>query len=78
VPLPYEWHYQPLASQISVKIKEADLIDLFRREVADGNSRATDIAEALGISKGYVSKLAKKGEAAGWLTIRNKGYLIDE
>jgi len=37
---------------------------------------ATDIADEMGISKGQVSKLAKQGNAAGWLKKAGRDYAL--
>ena len=44
--------------------------------IEDGLNRASDIAAELGLSKGQVSKLAKKGFAAGWLKKNGRDYVL--
>ena len=72
-PEPIEWHYEPDGNKTRVTYKEASKLDVFRQQVEEGLDSATDIAEEMGISKGYASKLAKKAVDQGWLRISQKG-----
>jgi Mn-dependent DtxR family transcriptional regulator len=40
----------------------------------DGLTRAEDIAHEMGVSKGYVSKMAKRAIDAGWLRKKGRDY----
>ena len=42
----------------------------------NGLASCADIASEMGVSKGYVSKLAKRAENAGWLKIEKREYRI--
>lgn len=50
-------------------------VDLFVNWVNEGLDSASDIAAEMGISKGQVSKLAKKAEAAGRIRVERRRYL---
>jgi AAA domain len=75
-PSAYEWCYTPFGDRTQVTCREMSSIDVFKRVVQDGLCSATDIAAEMSMSKGYVSKLAKKAERAGWLTIDRGIYKI--
>lgn len=78
VPKPREWHYRPEADRILLTTKDADILQLFRAEVEKGNGSASDIADELDVSKGWVAKLANKGEQEGWLEkLRGGKYRIN-
>ena len=77
-PCAYEWGYIPSGDRTDVSIRQMAPIDVFKRVVQDGLCRPTDIAAEMGISKGYASKLAKKGEEAGWLIIDGGTYRLRE
>jgi hypothetical protein len=62
VPEPYEFHFKPCGNRIQITYKQANLLDVFVQHVNDGIERNAEMAEELGVSKGYVSKLAKKAE----------------
>lgn len=66
---PLDVHLQTIngASQWSVKPVEVSKLDLARRLVADGVSGPSDLAEELGVTKGYASKLLKKLKLEGGL-----------
>lgn len=77
-PCAYEWCYIPSGERTQVTFRQMSPMDVFKRQIREGLCHATDIAGEMGISKGYVSKLAKKAEAAGWLTIENGVYKMQE
>ena len=73
----YLWQFQTgETAQISVTHKEASGVDVLLQWVRDGLEGATDIANEMGLSKGQVSKLAKKAHKAGRLNIENGKYLL--
>jgi len=72
-----EWSFQTDDDgKVSITTKEADGLSVFRQWVEDGLTSATDIAQEMGLSKGTISKMAKKAEAAGWLKINGREYAI--
>ncbi len=78
-PPPFEWHFEPSENnQIRVTYQEADPLQIFRQWIVDGLTSCREIAEEMGVSKGTVSKLAKKAEKAGWLEIKHRQYCIVE
>jgi hypothetical protein len=73
----YEWGFKPYgANQILITHKEADGIMVLVDWVKFGLSSASDIAEEMGMSKGQVSKMAKKAIDAGLLIKAGRGYGI--
>lgn len=75
--MPYEWTFETdSAGVVRVGYKQADPLAVFRSWVEFGLSNATAIAEAMGLSTGYVSKLAKKAVGAGWLQVKGRKYVI--
>jgi hypothetical protein len=75
---PLEWHFfkPPGESSAKVSWKKLSTPELFRQYVEDGLNNATDIADEMGISKGQVSKLAKRGIMAGWLKKDGRDYAL--
>ena len=57
-----------------VTYREADNLTLFRQWIEDGLDTCGEIAEEMGLSKGQVSKLAKKAEKSGWLKKVGRKY----
>ncbi|MBN8712295.1 MAG: AAA family ATPase [Verrucomicrobia bacterium] len=51
-------------------------MDEFRQWVADGLTGAEDIGKEMGLSKGSISRMAKKAMEAGWLTKRGREYAL--
>lgn len=75
---PLEWRFEPHGNSTRVTIKEMPTITVFRQLVRDGMHSCTDIAEEMAISRGQVSKLAKRGEREGWLKIEHRSYKLAE
>ena len=74
---PIEWTFETDASGIvKVTHKIADTLTVFRQWVEVGLNSATEIAEAMDLSKGQVSKLAKRAMEAGWLVNENRRYKL--
>jgi putative DNA primase/helicase len=74
---PIEWTFETDASGIvKVTHKIADTLTVFRQWVEVGLNSATEIAEAMELSKGQVSKLAKRAMEAGWLVNENRRYKL--
>jgi hypothetical protein len=72
---PMEWHIYLPPGETQAKISWKRL-EIFRQCIEDGLVSATAIAEELKISQGQVSKLAKKGMIAGWLTKDGRDYAL--
>jgi putative DNA primase/helicase len=73
---PLEWTItEETSGSTSVTAKQVCGIELLVSWVNAGLESASDIAQEMGISKGQVSKLAKKAEVAGLIKIENRCYL---
>jgi hypothetical protein len=55
---------------------KASSIEVFRQWVEDDLTSAEDISKEMGISKGTVSKLAKRGIKEGWLKKVGREYAL--
>jgi hypothetical protein len=65
---PMEWHFKrEEADGVSVHCKLADQLMILRGWVADGLDTCGEIANEMGVTRGTVSKLAKRAMGAGWL-----------
>ena len=73
-----EWHFYKPKGEVEARIswKNLSTLQVFRQWIEDGLTGASDIADEMGLSKGQVSKLAKKGIAAGWLKKLGRGYAL--
>jgi hypothetical protein len=60
----------------SITHKNTDAMEALVEWVRDGLTNATDIASEMGLSKGQVSKLAKRAIADGRLLKHGRGYVI--
>jgi hypothetical protein len=73
----YEWEFKPFGNnQILITHKEADGLMVLVNWVKDGLTSASDISDEMVISKGQVSKMAKKAIDAGLLIKVGRGYGI--
>jgi AAA domain-containing protein len=61
---------------VEITTQPASSLDVFRQWIEDGLTGADEIAQEMGITKGAVSKLAKKGIEAGWLTKHGREYVL--
>jgi hypothetical protein len=70
------WHFEP-QSDGSVIPKTTNLtpLQIFIDLVTDGLDSCSDIAQEMGVTKGTVSKLAKKAEREGLITIEGRSYV---
>ena len=74
---PIEWQFTTLDSgAVDIVTREASSLDVFRQWVEDGLTSAEDIAREMNVSKGTVSKWARKAIEAGWLTKVGRAYAI--
>jgi AAA domain len=78
-PVTYRWSYKPVGANdedILIEFTTAAPSDIFRQLIESGLDTATDIAEEMDVSKGYVSQLATKGRNDGWLEINKRRYVL--
>ena len=76
---PLEWTITAEADgSARVTAKQSSGVELLVSWVEAGLDSASDIAQEMGISKGQVSKLAKKAEVAGRIKIKDRRYLPAE
>ncbi len=75
---PLEWSFRlaPNEARAHVSWKKLSTAQCFRQCVENGLASATDIAGEMGITKGQVSKLAKRGMAEGWLAKDGREYKL--
>ena len=57
-------------------MKISSSMDVFRQWIEDGLASAQDIACEMGVSKGTVSKIAKRGIDSGWLKKNGREYAL--
>jgi hypothetical protein len=75
---PLEWHFHLPKGEARARVswKKVSTAQIFRQWIEDGVTSAKDIAEEMGISKGQVSKLAKRAMMEGWLTKDGRDYAL--
>jgi hypothetical protein len=74
---PLEWHFQRDGGDgVTVKWNVADQLSVFRGWIEDGLESCSEIAEAMDISPGQVSKLASSAMRAGWLERKGRRYAL--
>jgi AAA domain/DnaB-like helicase N terminal domain len=75
-----EWHVltDAVTGEISVGCKAAQSLDVFRRWIEDGVTECSQLAEEMRVSKGTISKWAKKAMNEGWLEKNGREYVIVE
>lgn len=75
---PLEWHFDLPKGEDKARVscQKVSTFEVFRQCLEDGLTSASDIAEEMGISKGQVSKMAKRAEAAGWLKKQGREYTL--
>jgi Mn-dependent DtxR family transcriptional regulator len=59
-----------------INTREASSIEVFRQWVEDGLTSAEDISREMGVSKGTVSKMAKRAMKEGWLKKQGREYVL--
>lgn len=71
-----QWEFRSSSdSGISIDWKELSKTQLFRQLIEEGVTSCSELAEEMRVSKGTISKLAKKGVREGWLRSLGKdGY----
>lgn len=75
---PLEWHFNLPEGETRARVswKKLSTGQIFRQWIEDGVTSASDIAEEMSISKGQVSKLAKRGMTEGWLRRNGRDYAL--
>ncbi len=73
---PLQWAYEPDGKRVRVTYKALPTLEVFKEWLRDGLESCTDIAEEMGLTKGAVSKLAKRGERDGWLKMEGRHYKL--
>jgi len=73
---PLEWLYQTDGVRTRAAFRKVATIEVFKQWIRDGLTSCSDIAEEMGLSKGAVSKLAKRGQDAGWLRVDGRTYKV--
>jgi hypothetical protein len=75
---PLEWHFHLPKGETRARVswKKMSTAQIFRQWIEDGVTSAKDIAEEMGISKGQVSKLAKRAMSEGWLKKEGRDYAL--
>jgi putative DNA primase/helicase len=75
---PLEWYYQPDGVRTRVTFRRMQTLEIFKQWVRDGLTSCSEIAEEMGLSKGAISKLARRGERDGWLKMNGRTYELTE
>jgi hypothetical protein len=75
---PIKWSFETIDNRVAISYREARSIDVFRQWIEDGLEGASDIAEAMGVTKGYVSQLAARAIKEGWLKKQGRNYVLVE
>jgi AAA domain len=75
---PIRWSFETIGELVAISYEEARSIDVFRQWVEDGLESASDIAEEMGVTKGYVSQLAARAIKEGWLEKQGRNYVLIE
>jgi hypothetical protein len=75
-PLEWYFHLPKGETRAVVTWKTLSTAQIFRQWIEDGVTSAKDIADEMGVSKGQVSKLAKRAMAEGWLTKDGRDYAL--
>lgn len=75
---PLEWSFLLPKGEVRAHVswKKISTAQIFRQWIEDGVTSAQDIAEEMGISKGQVSKLAKRAIVEGWLVKSGREYAL--
>lgn len=72
-----EWQFQREGIDgVSVKWTVADPLMIFRGWIEEGLNTCSDLAAEMQVSKGQISKLARRAQSAGWLTTKGRRYVL--
>ena len=75
---PLEWDFQPDGTITKVTYRRVPTSEVFKEWIRDGLTSCSEIAEEMGLSKGQVSKMAKRAEREGWLRIEGRSYHLTD
>jgi predicted transcriptional regulator of viral defense system len=65
-----------ILAQVMVSHKRLQRLDQLRHLIKEGMTECNQIAQAMGVSKYTVSRLAKRAKKAGWLDTVKREYVI--
>lgn len=78
-PTPYQWQFAPNGNNnLQITFKEASPFVMFINWVESGLDTCSDIAQEMGVSKGLVSRWAKKAASLGRIQIVKRHYFPKE
>jgi biotin operon repressor len=72
----YEWWFEPDGDKTRITYKPASSEDVMLQLIKEGVGSASEIAEEMHVSKGQVSKMAKKLKDRGVITMEKRGYAL--
>lgn len=73
---PLDWEFQPDGESTRVSFRRMPTLLVFKQWVRDGLTTCSELSDEIGVSRGQISKLAKRGESEGWLKIENRTYKL--
>ena len=65
-----------MPAQVIISHKRLQRLDLLRQLINEGTTECSQLAQAMGVSKYTVSRLAKRAKKAGWLGTVKREYVI--
>lgn len=72
-----EWSFRTRPDgTVEITHRPASNQDVFRQWIEDGLTRADEIAREMGLSKGTISKMARRAMEAGWLEKKGRDYKL--
>lgn len=76
-PKSYEWIYRPeIGGEIVVEFKDSGPLTVFRQHIENGLDVCSSIADEMGVTSGYISRLATRAEKLGWLIKKGRKYVV--
>jgi hypothetical protein len=75
---PLQWHYEPVGNRTRASFTRLKSDEIFRQWIRDGLDSCSDIAAEMGLTKGAISKMAKRGEREKWLRIVGRTYKLSD
>jgi CRP-like cAMP-binding protein len=65
-----------IPAQVIISHKRLQRLDLLRQLIKEGTTECSQLAQAMGVPKYTVSRLAKRAKKAGWLDTVKRKYVI--
>ena len=65
-----------MTGEVSVSYKQTRSLEVFRQLIEEGVTECTELAEEMKVSRGTVSKYAKKATDEGWLEKKGRSYKL--